>query len=178
MYRHFFKFFFISFFLVGCSVIFPSVPQSKIMQLSKLLQSLDRSIPSKEVEYLSRDIFDETSKLIKEFKLTSPPWFHNILVNVGVRDQGLCYHWSDSLYVHLLEKKYPHFDFHLVGANIGEYLFEHNVLVVTAKGSGVLNGVLIDPWRDSGELYFSRVFEDKKYTWKHRIDRCLCQNGK
>ena len=152
----------------------PPVSQTKIAQLSKLLQSLDQNIPSREAMHLSQDIFHETQKLTKEFELTSPPLFHNSLVNIGIREKGLCYHWSDALYAHFLQKKYPHFEFHLVGANIGEYFSEHNALVIVAKKGSIKNGILIDPWRDSGKLYFSRVVEDKKYQWKHREKRgCL-----
>ena len=124
--------------------------------------------------HLSQDIFHETQKLTKEFELTSPPLFHNSLVNLGIREKGLCYHWSDALYAHFLQKKYPHFEFHLVGADIGEYFSEHNALVVVGKGGSIQNGILIDPWRNSGKLYFTKVVEDKKYQWEHREERgCL-----
>ena len=152
----------------------PSLSQQNIIQLSKLLQPLDKRITQDEAIQLSQDIFYETQKLTKEFKLTSPPLFHNTLVNIGIREKGLCYHWSDTLYVYLSEKKYPHFEFHLVGANIGEYFGEHNALVVVGKGGSIQKGILIDPWRDSGKLYFSKVIEDKKYQWIHREERgCL-----
>ncbi len=174
MYKHFFKLLLISFLFTGCVVTPSFTTKTHINQLSQLLQSLDKNIPSQEATRLSQDIFHETVILIKEFKLTSPPWFHNFLVNVGLRKKGLCYHWSDTLYVHLLQKKYPHFEFHLVGANIGEYFFEHNSLVIVAKNGSIKNGILIDPWRDSGKLYFTKIDEDKKYKWRHREKRgCL-----
>jgi len=174
MFKHFFKALLLFFLLVGCVVTPPLPSETRMVQLSKLLQSLDKSIPQDEAMYLSQDIFHETQKLTKEFELTSPPLFHNTLVNIGIREKGLCYHWSDAFYAHFLQKKYPHFEFHLVGANIGEYFFEHNALVVVAKGGLIQNGILVDPWRDSGKLYFSRVVEDNKYQWKHREERgCL-----
>ena len=171
MFKNFFKLLLISFLLVGCVATPPLPSETRIAQLSKLLQSLDKSIPQDEVIHLSQDIFHETQKLTKEFKLTSPPLFHNSLVNIGIREKGLCYHWSDALYVYLSEKKYSHFEFHLVGANIGEYFLEHNALVVVVKNGSIRNGILVDPWRNSGKLYFSRVVEDKKYQWKHREER-------
>jgi len=174
MYKHFSKLLLISFLFVGCVVTPPLPSKTRITQLTDLLRSLETSITVKEAKILSEDIFHETAMLTKEFKLTSPPWFHNVLVNIGVRKKGLCYHWSDTLYVYFLEKKYPSFEFHLVGANIGEYFSEHNALVIVAKDGSIKNGILIDPWRDSGKLYFSRVVEDKKYKWKHREERgCL-----
>jgi len=61
-----------------------------------------------------------------------------------------------------------------VGANIGEYWSEHNSLVIVAKGMLIEEGIIIDPWRKGGELYFSKVKDDKKYIWQHRPSRgCL-----
>ncbi len=178
MRRNYFKLLFLLFSFAGCAVSTPPIPQNRVAQLSKMLQSLDSTIPSKEAMQLSRDIFKETAKLTKEFKLTSPPWFHNFLVNMGLREKGLCYHWSDALYRYFLDKKYPSFEFHLAGANIGEYFFEHNVLVIVSKNGKFEEGIVIDPWRNSGKLYFSKLKEDKKYEWKHRHNRESCQNGK
>ena len=179
MHKHFFKLFLLfTFFLTACSVVPTPISEYKVSKLTHLLKSLNSTIPKKEAEYLSRDIFQQTKKLTKAFKLTSPPWFHNVLVNIGLRDKGLCYHWSDALYSYFMKKSYLHFSFHLGGANIGEYFFEHNVLVVTGKGGKFEEGIVIDPWRDSGKLYFSKIKDDTKYTWKHRENREFCQNGK
>jgi len=157
--------------LMGCTVKPPSVSQTKIAQLSLLLRSLHSSIPTDEAMQLSEDIFHETQKLTKEFELTSPPVFHNFLVNAGFREKGLCYQWSDELYAHLYKKQYPSFEFHLLGANIGEYFTEHNVLAVVAKGGVPEKGIIVDPWRNSGELYFSKAEDDPKYKWAHRAYR-------
>lgn len=161
----------LAFLLAGCAVTPSSVSQDKVARLSLLFQSLGSEIPRSEAKQLSQDIFRKTQLLTKEFELTSPPVFHNFLVNVGLREKGLCYHWSDTLYEYLSGKEYESFEFHLVGANIGEYFYEHNALVVVAKGGDVQEGVIIDPWRDSGELYFSTLKSDLKYKWKHRPER-------
>jgi hypothetical protein len=123
---------------------------------------------------LSRDIFEQVKRLTEEFELTSPPLWHNFLVNLGIKKRGLCYHWSDSLYIYLHQKNYKNFDFYLIGSNIGEYFSEHNALLVVKKNAlSIRNGIVIDPWRESGELYFSKLEEDKKYDWRHRKNREL-----
>ncbi|WP_309494551.1 hypothetical protein [Sulfurovum sp.] len=171
MLRYCLRFLILSLFLVGCVVTAPSVSQAKVTELSLLFHSLGSTIPQSEAMQLSKDIFHKTQKLTEEFELTSPPVFHNFLVTVGVREKGLCYHWSDALYAYLSQKHYASFEFHLVGANIGEYFYEHNALVVVTKGGKVEEGIIIDPWRDSGELYFSKVKDDSAYTWTHRSKR-------
>ncbi len=149
----------------------PSVSQNKIRELSLLFQSMDSTIPQSEAIQLSKDIFHKTRQLTEAFEMTYPPQFHNFLVTVGVREKGLCYHWSDALYIYLSKKHYPAFEFHLVGANVGEYFFEHNALVVVVKGGKIKEGIIIDPWRESGELYFSKVEDDPDYVWIHRPTR-------
>lgn len=168
---HFFKTFLFAWILSGCAVTPTMPPQSKIDRLTSLLASLAPDVPKEESQRLSMDIFRETKQLTEEFKLTSPPLWHNFLVNIGLRKKGLCFQWSDALYTHLNHKGYTHFSFHLVGANIGEYFFEHNALVIIPKGGKIEEGVVIDPWRNSGELYFSKVKDDTAYHWVHRTDR-------
>jgi len=177
MFKYLFKPIFLSFFLAGCSVAPHTASQTEVGKLAISLASLDKHIPKKEALRLSRDIFGKTAALVKAFDLASPPLYHNFLVNVGLRKKGLCYHWSDALYLYFSEKEYPHFSFHLAGANIGEYFFEHNAMVVTAKGGSVEEGIVIDPWRHSGRLYFSKVKDDKKYRWMHRPERGCCRKG-
>ena len=145
--------------------------QAKRDELSHLLVSLDRDIPPSEAVQLSKDIFYKTQQLTKEFEMTSPPQLHNFLVTVGIREKGLCYHWSDALYLYLSEKNYNAFEFHLMGTNIGEYFYEHNALVVVSKGRNTQEGVIIDPWRNSGKLYFSKIEDDPEYIWYHRPKR-------
>ena len=173
MFKDIFKLLLLLFVVTGCSVKPVKVPESQVKALAFMLQGLDGNIKQEDALLLSRDLFRETAHLVKAFNLTSPPWFHNTLVNTGFRKKGLCYDWSDALYVHVVKQGYSEFDFHLGGANIGEYWREHNVLVVTAKGKPFDSGVVIDPWRDSGKLYFEKVKKDRQYSWKERKDRCV-----
>jgi hypothetical protein len=142
--------------------------------LAEELRSLDDRIPTEEVRRLSQEIFLESAKLRKKFKPVSEPHFNNFLINIGMQEQGLCYQWSDALYVHFEKSSYPHFEFHLLVSDQGKYFSEHNVLVVVAKGKNVMDGIIIDPWREPGSVYFVKVKDDHGYEWKHRAQRgCL-----
>lgn len=171
MYLHFFKPFLFSFVLIGCSVKPISTPNTQ--SLSTLLHTIDPSIPKAQSQALAKDIYKHTHTLTQVFKLTSPPQYHNFLITIGVKEKGLCYHWSDALFLHLNTPKYPSFSFHLMGANIGNYWNEHNTLLITSKNKPISKGIIIDPWRNSGVLYFEKVLKDENYEWVHRRDRCL-----
>ena len=174
MHRNFFKLFAVTFLLLGCTHRAPSVQESKVVKLSHLLHTLHEDSTEQETMQLSRNIFIKTAQLSNEFEMTDSPYYHNFLVNVGMKDKGLCYQWADALYAYFSKQDYPSFEFHLVGANIGSYWTEHNSLVVVAKGMSVSEGIILDPWRNGGELYFEKVKADKAYIWKHRPKRgCL-----
>jgi hypothetical protein len=169
-----FKTLLLLFLLIGCSDTVTPTSQTEVNKLTRLFRTLDTTITQDEALQLSQDIFLKTEDLRKEFDRTSNPLWHNFLVNIGIQEKGLCYHWSDALYAHLLTKNYPSFEFHLMGANIGEYWSEHNVLMVVGKDKDMKEGIIIDPWRDSEKLYFSKVTDDTDYVWKHRMHRS-CQ---
>ena len=172
MRRCFFKFFIVSFFLVGCVNNTPTLKEDKTLKLAKLLHTLTSQTTETESLQLSHDVFVKIQQLSKSFEMTSPPQYHNFLVNIGVKEKGLCYHWSDALYLHFMQSKnYPSFEFHLVGANIGKYWTEHNSLVIVGKGKAIESGVIIDPWRNAGKLYFAKVKDDEDYRWIHRPSR-------
>jgi len=137
-------------------------------KLTHLLRELSPKAPREEVYRLAHDVVRRSEALNRKFERTDSPWVHNFLVNVGLKSEGLCYHFSDGLYTYLRQGDYPHFTFHLVGANIGEYWREHNALVITAKGGDVYEGIVVDPWRKTGGVFVSKLKDDKAYAWRHR----------
>ena len=157
------------FWLSGCTFTTPQPSSNDTKtRLTTLLSSLDSRTPQAESYRLASDIICRSAALEQAFDRTENPYFHNFLVNIGVKKQGLCYHFSDGLYTYLIQGHYPHFAFHLAGAHIREYWREHNTLVVTAKGQPFEEGIVVDPWRKQGQVFVSRLKDDRAYVWKHR----------
>ena len=155
--------------LNSCSVKV-DINTNKVNRLTTNL--IDIGISKNEAKRLSKDIFYKSKLLVKEFDLVSPPLWHNFLVNIEVRKKGLCYNWSDSLFVYLKNKDYnKEAKFHLIGANIGDYWREHNALMITTDNLEFKNSIIIDPWRNSGELFFAPIKDDKDYEWEERFYR-------
>ena len=163
-------------FFTACGRI-PDTSENRAETLATLLQTIDKNIPFEEALSLSREIFQQTDQLRKQFNPVSEPHVNNFLVNIGLKEKGLCYEWSDPLYIYFRRKSYRYFSFHLLVANRGKYFQEHNVLAVTSKKDDIPNAVIIDPWREPGTVYFSKVKDDKKYVWEHRFKRG-CQKGR
>ncbi|MEA3418700.1 MAG: hypothetical protein U9Q90_04800 [Campylobacterota bacterium] len=163
-------------FLTGCSNKTPvnsSQTQQRIQSLYALLMKLDKEIDSGEAMDLAQSSVTYTQKLAQEYQVVSPPLFHNVLVNIGIKKRGLCFEWCDDLCYYLYKRKYKSFDLHPAGYAVGNYWREHNALVVTAKDQPFPEGVVLDGWRHSGELFFTPVKEDRKYDWAPRNDRCV-----
>jgi len=133
--------------------------------------TLDANTHEEEAKTLSQDILYRSTVLERSFDRSTAPWVHNFMVNVGLKEKGLCYQYADGLYSYLKKRDYSHFDFHLAGAHIGEYWREHNTLVVTAKNGKIQDGIVIDPWRKQGEVFVAKLKDDKSYAWKHRPER-------
>jgi len=167
--------------LTGCTTTPGVAPDLSSVQyesrLTQLLLTLSPDIPESEAARLARDVMAQSEALNRKFERTSPPWVHNFMVNTGIKKQGLCYHFSDGLYRYLIQRNYPHVTFHLVGAHIGEYWREHNALVITANGQDVNEGIIVDPWRETGRVFVSKLKEDRAYVWKHRPERG-CERGR
>ena len=171
MFYKFIKLFLILGLLTGCSVkvLTPQKRTENIQHLSQMLLNTSNLIDKGEALDLAKSSVEYAEILAKKYELVSPPLLQNTLVNIGIKERGLCYEWSNDLLAYLLDKEYRSFQFHHVGSNIGSY-FEHNALAVSAKGLGVEQSIVLDAWRDSGKLYFIEINRDKKYDWKKRSD--------
>ncbi len=161
----------VSFLFSGCAPVPQPQKRTDVAGLTQLLMQVNEDAPKAEAKRLAEDIIQESARLEKQFGRQSNPYWHNFLVNAGLKQKGLCYHYSDALYRHFAQQHYPHFEFHLLGTHVGEYWQEHNALAVSAAGQPVLSGIVIDPWRQAGSVYASKISEDRVYRWRHRPER-------
>jgi len=158
----------VGFVLTGCvpsSAPSPSCNDS----LGALLTHRFPDIPPQESAALANDVTSYVNRLEARFGRTMSPYVHNFLVNLGVKKQGLCWHYADALYLHL-KNRYPHYRVHLVGTHIGEYWREHNAVALTSNDNNLSHAVILDAWRTPGKLITVPIEEDK-YKWEHRKER-------
>lgn len=156
---------------MGCSVkeLRPLERQEHIARLTAMLLESNKSIDTNEAKDLAKSSIDYAHNLAKKYKVVAPPLWHNTLINIGLKERGLCYEWSSDLFDYLAKKNYHTLVLHKIGANVGTY-FEHNALSVSGKASDVKQSIVLDAWRGSGNLYFIELKKDEKYSWKKRYD--------
>lgn len=169
------------FMLSGCAVQYEGVKhpndgrqlhkleqktQQSIKDLSIALKRMSPKINPAEANDVAYDAHVYPMHLANEWNLTWPPLWHNVLRNNKHRQLGLCTDWTQAMRARMYKKNLKTFDLWWGVAFLGNSWREHSTLVVTAKGAPFNSGIILDPWRNSGELFWSRVPDDYKYPWK------------
>ncbi len=141
-----------------------SADNQKIENLYKAIMSLGPNIVPSEARFVAREAVLYPKVLANRYQLTTPPLYHNVLVNYGKRPRGLCYQWTHDMGQQINRPMKSLQFFHGVAFR-RNYWKEHSTLVVGAKGRPFKEGIILDPWRNSGVLFWSRIKDDKKYPW-------------
>jgi hypothetical protein len=110
--------------------------------------------------------------LKREWKVVWPPGLQNFLVNTGQRKGGLCFQFAERLLLRLSEQKWETVEFHWA-ESFETTASEHNVIVVTAKGQSLYQGIILDNWRYGGRLVWGFVVEDPHYKWHENKSQFL-----
>jgi hypothetical protein len=140
--------------------------RSSVSALTTALRQLSTAITAQDVTILARESHIYPMHLANVWQVTSPPLLNNILRNYGKREYGLCIDWTYAMRQRMRGLNLDSFDWYWGIANEGSDLFEHSTLVATPKGAPFEQGIILDPWRNSGKLYWAKVGEDPKYKWK------------
>jgi hypothetical protein len=117
-----------------------------------------------ETSRLAQTVLAETDALARNYQVKPPALWHNFLVNIGIRDRGLCCHWTQDLLRKIETLQLQKYQAVWAVSRHGTWR-EHSCVVVTAAGQGLATGLVLDAWRDAGHLYWARVAEDR-YTWQ------------
>lgn len=141
-----------------------SVDNSKIENLYRAIMSLSPNVVPSEARFVAREAVLYPKVLSNRYQLMTPPLYHNVLVNYGQRPRGLCYQWTYDMGQQINKPMKSLQFFHGVAFR-RNYWKEHSTLVVTAKNQAFKEGIILDPWRNSGTLFWSRIRDDKKYPW-------------
>jgi hypothetical protein len=161
--------FFIIFFS-GCSLKnsdFISKQNNKNKALYNLVVNSSSSINKDEALEFSDSIIKYSQILANSYGVVSIAIFHNLLVNFNIKDKGLCFHYANDMLKFLKERNYKTIRFFKVVSNKDKY-FEHTAVILTADGISFEDSIVLDAWRDGGDLYFSKIKDDEKYKWELR----------
>jgi len=139
--------------------------QEQAHRLSHDLQQLAPIVSAAEADKMAVTAIEESVKLSAVYKPLRLPWTNNWFVNLGLRKRGLCWQWRNDLFPPLFRLKSKTLELHLATTKRGT-AFEHNGIVVTAQGQPFDQGIILDPWRKGGRLWWGRFDQDKRHPWK------------
>lgn len=119
----------------------------------------------REAEAIAKTAIRGFEDLRKKYDMLRPAIFHNLLVNVGLKGEGLCWEWTRDLTEKLMGLHLKSYD--LLWATARESTMrEHNTVVVVSKGRALEDGIFLDGWTKSGKPFWMRVPDDRKHPWK------------
>lgn len=139
--------------------------RERILSLKKDLEALGPNVREADALLVADTAIRAAMLLANEYRLVSPPLWHNHLVNQGKRERGLCFHWRKDLMRYLAGLDQTSFDFHWGVAHLETRWRYHSSVIVTSRGQPFEEGIVLDGWRDSGILFWSKVKKDK-YPWR------------
>lgn len=87
-----------------------------------------------------------------QYGVCTPAWIHNCLVNLHLKQRGLCWQYMEDLRAALLVRRPIHHDLYFAVRDEHDLLFQHHCLVITAAGHPFDSGLVLDPWRHPGKL--------------------------
>lgn len=161
----------------GCSIKYSSSKtlqneeeRNNIQNLAQAIQNLSVSVDKKEAKKVALVASLSSQDLANSYQLVTPPLFHNTLINMNLKERGLCYHFAQDIAKELKNLKLKTIDIRWASHKMQEY-WEHNALVLTAKNQSFYKGILLDGWRNSGKLYWNHVENDDEYIWREDFQR-------
>lgn len=112
------------------------------------------------------------------YRIAGPSWYHNVKVNLRMREDGLCWHQMEDLFLTLARLDPQWFDLHSGVRDQGDWLREHHAVVVTAAGQPFESGLVLDPWKSPGRLLVHRARGDGRPWHENKRHRMELEAGR
>ncbi len=146
-----------------------STNPAEVRELALNIQAMSADVDPEEAQRAARIAYEYTVVLAKQYQITDPPLVHNTKVNMGIKPRGLCYQWADDIEKRLEQENFQTLDLHRAIANADNpFRLEHSTAIISAMGDDMYGGIVLDPWRLGGRLYWDQTVEDTKYNWLPR----------
>jgi hypothetical protein len=141
----------------------------EIAQLAAEIRAMGEDVDPEEAERAARIAYRHTRELAIQYEIVDPPLVHNTKVNMGLKPRGLCWHWAEDMEKRLKAENFETLVLYRAIANAdNDWLIDHSTAIIAAKGEGLFEGIVLDPWRKGGVLFWDQVVEDTRYDWVPR----------
>lgn len=137
-----------------------------VARLAQSIQALDARITRRDAARAATTALSVTEAARVAHLPLRPAEWNNVLINMRVKKWGLCWQWTERLGQALREESLPSLSVQWACAHRGSTLREHNAVLLTPRATPAFSrGLILDPWRRSGQLVWVRADEDI-YPWQ------------
>ena len=141
--------------------------QQRIDELEQAMLDLGDEIDPGEARNAATIAIEYPLQLALEYEITDSPLVHNFLVNIGAKPRGLCVDWTHDLLVRLQQERFRSLQLHWGVANYDSaFRIEHSTVIISARNQPLQQGLVLDPWRHSGQLFWAKTLQDPEYHWR------------
>ncbi len=156
--------------LTACAQQPKVVSQNDIDMLAIELRGLGADVDPEEANRAAQIAYTYSLQLAEEYNVTDNPIIHNAKVNNGLRERGICVHWAEDIEKRLKAEGFETLEVHRAIAEGNEFRIDHSTAVISRRGDSFEEGVVLDPWRYGGLLYWAPTLEDSKYFWEPQME--------
>lgn len=156
--------------LIGGCTAGPPPTQGGVDELALEIQRLGPRVDPEEAERAARIAFDYPLQLAKEYQITDPPIVHNAKIYQGYRERGLCNHWTEDMNTRLKQENFKTLTIHWAISPPTELRIIHHSVIISQVGDSIYEGIILDPWRFGGPLFWARTGDDTRYDWRPRLE--------
>lgn len=156
--------------LTACAQAPQQATPDDVTRLSQEIATLGPRVDPVEAEQAANLAYAYSLQLREDYNVTAGPIIHNAQVNNGLRDRGLCVHWAEDLEARMNEEGFKTLQIHRAIAEGNEMRIDHSTAIISARGNGMNEGIVLDPWRFGGHLYWAPTLEDSKYFWEPQLE--------
>jgi hypothetical protein len=156
--------------IAGCAEAPRTFSPDDVDRLAARIRSLDASVDADEAGRAAAIAYGYSMQLREDYNVTDGPIIHNAKVNNGLRERGLCVHWAEDLEARLAAEGFETLALHRAIAEGNEFRIDHSTAIISARGADFDEGIVLDPWRLGGLLYWVPTREDVKYTWEPQLE--------
>ncbi|WP_132950465.1 hypothetical protein [Rhodovulum bhavnagarense] len=155
--------------LAACATAPEMSGHAAVDSLSAAIRALGPEVDAGEAERAAAVAYSETAALARSYQITDPPLVHNMKVNMGLRPRGLCWHWAEDMERRLKQEGFETLEVRRAIANADNpFRIDHSTAILTRRGDPFDRGIVLDPWRQGGVLFWAPVGEDDRYHWRAR----------
>ena len=111
------------------------VADQQVQALNNAILSLGDEVNPGEARRAARTALEYSRQLARDYEVTDSALVHNLKVNLGMKQRGLCIDWTSDLMARLRLENYTSLDLHWAIANYeSAFSLEHSSVVISARG--------------------------------------------